>query len=148
MHLVHRALRAMMLMAVSGIAACAAPSEGVQPGSPADVAVASAMTAKEIAKNDAQDTVYGWNFEIVGERARFFACTDEHACNERSVDVPAKSVVAVKHVGRTRPLRADGSELDEADVLRLTLAKGVATSRGGITSDPQHGLTVGGPTKP
>ena len=138
---------AAVAQALSGTAACAAPREGVHAGNPVDVAYASAMTAKELAKSEDHETVYGWNLELVGERARFFACSDEHACGERVVDVPAKAVVAVKRVGRAHPSRADGSQLDETDVLRVTLQKDVTTSRGGVASDPQRGLTVGGPAK-
>jgi hypothetical protein len=146
MHLVARALP-VIVAAVSGMAACAAPREGVHAANPVDVAYASAMTANELAKTKSQETVYGWNLEIVGDRARFFACPKEHACGERIVDVPAKSVLAVKHIGRAHPSRADGSELEETDVLLLTLAKDVTTSRGGVVADPQRGLTVGGPAK-
>ncbi len=147
MHLVVRVL-ALIVATISGVAACAAPREGVHAATPVDVAYAAAMSAKEIAKGETHETAYAWNLQIVGERARFFACPDEHTCGERIVDVPAKSVVAVKRVGRARPFRADGSELDETDVLRLTLTNDVATSRGGVVADPQRGLTVGGPTKP
>ena len=146
MHLAVRALP-VVVAALSGTAACAAPREGVHAGNPVDVAYASAMTAKELAKSKDHETVYGWKLEVVGERARFFECSGEDVCGERIVDVPARSVVAVKPVARVRPTRADGSELEETDVLRLTLARDVTTSRGGVTSDPQRGLTVGGPAK-
>jgi hypothetical protein len=136
----------LLAVVVAGVAACAAPAEGVHPANPVQVAVASAMTAEELAKNK-HETVYGWNLEIVGERATFFACPEEHQCNERRIDVPAKTVLAVKRVGRVHPSGADGSELDEIDVLQLTLAKDAATSRGGVVADPQRGLTMGGRTK-
>jgi hypothetical protein len=34
-----------------------------------------------------------------------------------------------------------------ADVLRVTLANDVTTSRGGVAADPHRGLTVGGAQK-
>jgi len=136
-----------IVMAICGTGACAAPNEGVEPGSPVDVAYASAMTADELAKSKKQETAYGWKLEFVGERARFFACTDERTCGERLVDVPARSVVATQRIGRVQPSRADGTALEETDVLRLTLAKDTGTTRGGVASDPQRGLTVAMPPK-
>ena len=147
MHLDLRGLPVLIVVALSGTAACVAPREGVHAANPVDVAAASVMTANELAKSKDQETLHGWNLEFVGDRARFFACADEHACGEHVVDVPAKSVVAVKRVGRAHPSRADGSQLDETDVLRVTLQKDVTTSRGGVAADPQRGLTVGGPAK-
>ncbi|MBX3208390.1 MAG: hypothetical protein KF764_25315 [Labilithrix sp.] len=135
------------VVVISLLAACAAPNEGVKSGSPVDVAYASALTAKELASTHNPETVYGWKLEIVGERARFFACSDERTCGERVVDVPAKSVVAVARVGRANPSRADGSAFEETDVLRLTLASDVTTSRGGVASDPHRGMVVNVPSK-
>ncbi|HVH46133.1 MAG TPA: hypothetical protein VM925_27475 [Labilithrix sp.] len=140
-------LRALSLVVAVGISACVAPREGVHTAGPAEVVAASAMTADELARSKGQETVYGWKLEIVGERARFFSCTTEHVCGERAVDVPVKSVIATKVVGRVRPSRADGSELEETDVHRLTIASDVQTSRGGVVSDPHRGLTVGAPSK-
>jgi len=136
-----------MVVATAAAGACAAPREGVHAAHPLEVVHASAIAAGEVAKGNDQETVHGWKLEIVGESARFFACSDVDVCNEQLVELPAKSVVAVKHVGRARPVRADGSALEETDVLRLTLAKDVTTSRGGIAADPHRGLVVGGPTK-
>ncbi|MBX3261623.1 MAG: hypothetical protein KIS78_22565 [Labilithrix sp.] len=138
-----RALR--LLVAVPLLAACAAPSEGVRPGTPMHVAQASAMAAEELARGEKRQTAYGWKLEVAGERARFFACADERTCGERVVDVPAKSVVAVARVGRVNPSRADGSALEETDLLRLTLAEDAPTSRGGAASDPHRGMTVSMP---
>ena len=135
------------LAGIAGAGACAAPKEGVHQANPVEAAYAAGMTAAEIAKGPKQETVHGWRFEIVGATARFYACSDVDACSERLVEMPAKSVVAVKHVGRARPVRADGSELEETDVVRLTIAKDVVPSRGGVASDPHRGLVVGGPTK-
>lgn len=140
-------VRALPVAGIVGIAACAAPSEGVHAGNPVDVAYASALTADELAKGKKQETVYGWKLEIAGERARFFACTDDRTCGERVVDVPAERVVAVTRVGRVSPSRADGSTLEQTDVLRLTLGSDVTTSRGGVVSDPQRGMTVNMPPK-
>jgi hypothetical protein len=129
------------------LVACAAPREGVHSASPVDAAIASGMAADELAKGKPSEVVLGWKLEVIGERARFFACTAEDTCGERVVEVPAKSLVAVKTVGRARPKRDDGSSAPETDVLRLTLANDVSTSRGGVASDPHRGLTFGGAQK-
>ena len=105
------------------------------------------MTAQELARTKGQETVYGWKLEIVGERARFFSCKTEDVCGERAVDIPANSVIATKVVARVRPSRADGSELEETDVHRITVASDVHTTRGGVVSDPHRGLTVGATPK-
>ncbi len=129
----------------SALVACVAPREGVHSATPLDAAVASGMAVDELAKAKKQDIVYGWKLEIAGERARFFACTAEDVCGDRVVEVPAKSLVAVKVIGRARPTRDDGSTGEETDVLRVTLANDTATSRGGVVADPHRGLTLGGP---
>jgi hypothetical protein len=89
------------------------------------------MTAKELSHGDQEETVYGWHLEVVGETAKYFACTAEDTCTMRAVEVPAKSLVATKVVRR----------LDDVDVLRLTIARDVSTSRGGVSSDAR-GLVV------
>ena len=145
MHLVR--VLASIIIAIAGAGACAAPREGPSRADPVEAAYAAGMTAAELAKGPKQETVHGWRFEIVGPTARFFACSDVETCSERLVEMPAKSVVAVRHVGRARPVRVDGSELDETDVVRLTIAKEVVPSRGGVATDPHRGLVVGVPAK-
>ncbi|MBX3211863.1 MAG: hypothetical protein KF850_07510 [Labilithrix sp.] len=134
-----------VLVALPLLGACVAPEEGVRPGTALHVAQASAMTAEELAHAKERRTAYGWKLEIAGESARFFACADERTCGDRVVDLPAKSVVAVARVGRVNPSRADGTTLEETDLLRLTLADDAPTSRGGAASDPHRGMTVSMP---
>lgn len=56
-----------------------------------------------------------------------------------------RSLVAVMVVGRTRPMRDDGTTAGETDVVRVTLARDAAQSRGGVAVNLTHGSTVGGP---
>lgn len=105
------------------------------------MAFAGAMTANQLARGASEKTVFGWQLEIIGERARYFACTAENACTFRPVEVPAKSLVAKRVVNRTHPAREDGTSGEEVDVLQLTLAGEVQTTRGGISSDAR-GLVV------
>ena len=137
-----------VILATADLAACVtAPREGVHTPSPVEGATAAVMAAGELAKDAPDEVVLGWKLVVVGDRARFFQCEAEDVCGERPVEVAAKAVVAVKVVGRTRPKRDDGSLVDESDVLRLTIHRATTTSRGGVASDPNRGLTVGGPTK-
>ncbi len=99
------------------------------------------MTAKQLARGASETTGYGWHLEIIGERARYFACTAENACTFRTVEIPAKPLVAKRVVNRTHPARADGTTGEEVDVLQLTFAGEVETTRGGVSSDAR-GLVV------
>jgi hypothetical protein len=123
-------------------AACASPpAERPRAATPYDVAVAGALTANELAHHETEQKVYGWHLEIVGDRARYFACTAEDACTSRPVEISARSLLATKVVNRTRPTREDGSSGDEVDVVLLTLSRDVETTRGGAASDAR-GLVV------
>jgi hypothetical protein len=124
--------------------ACVAPREGVHSATPIEAAVASGMAANELARSKPEQFVLGWKLDVIGDRARFFSCTAEDTCGERLVEVPAKALLAVKIVGRARPLLDDGVTADETDVLRFTIANDVTTSRGGVAADPHRGLTISG----
>ena len=126
---------------------CVSNPEGVRSGTALDVANASAMSAAELAKGPREAVLLGWNLEVTGDRARFFECTAENVCGIRRVEIPAASLTSMKIVARTHPRRADGSDAEETDVVRLTVTRDVKTSRGGFASDPHRGLTVGGPTR-
>ncbi|MDB4937780.1 MAG: hypothetical protein JWP87_4752 [Labilithrix sp.] len=125
-------------------ASCAAPREGVHSATAADAAIASGMAVEELATAKKEQVVLGWKLEVIGDRARFFACSAEDACGERVVEVPAKALLSFKVVGRARPTRDDGTVAEETDVVRVTLAKDTTTSRGGVVADPHRGLTLGG----
>ncbi len=99
------------------------------------------MTAKEVAHSASERTVFGWQLEVIGDRAKYFACTAVDACSSRAVEVAAKLVVATKAVSRTQPTLADGSLGDEVDVLQLTIARDIETTRGGAASDAR-GLVI------
>ncbi len=119
--------------------ACAAPKEGVHDATAVDLATGVGQTARELASAEGKETVLGWNLAFVGDRASFFSCSAEDACDRHRIEVASKAVLAVKVIARTRPAGVDS----ETDVLRLTLARDVTTSRGGIATDPTRGVVTG-----
>jgi hypothetical protein len=122
-------------------AACApTPQEGVHAASPADAVVAGAMVAAQ-PPGETTETVYGWHLEVVGDQAKYFACSAVDACSFRAVQVNASSLVATKVVSRAVPVRDDGTSAEEVDVVRLTISHERPTKRGGVSSDPR-GLVV------
>lgn len=120
------------------LAACAQPP--LQPttssGSPGEGALAAGAAAvaagKQIASPPPDTTALAWKLVIAGGRARFHTCADEQTCGTQIVEIAASDIVATRAVGR----------VDDADVIRLTLAHPLATSRGGSTADAQRGLYV------
>jgi hypothetical protein len=124
-------------------AACVHPrQERPAPGGPYDVAVAGGATAIELAQGKTERTVLGWQLAVRGDRAKYFACSAEDACTADPVEIPAKTLLGVKVIGRARPVHPDGTSGDEVDVLRLTVSREPAgTSRGGMSSDGR-GLIV------
>jgi hypothetical protein len=123
------------------------PNEGVHSATVYDAAAAGAMTTKEVVEKPEDEVVLGWGLEIAGDGAKLRVCRSEDSCGTQVVEVPAKSLASVKTVARARPVGGDGAQLDEVDVLRVTVTRERRTSRGGIASDPAHGIVVGGPTK-
>src|SRR5262245_23360462 len=98
------------------LAACVVPrQEAPRSASAVDAAVAGAVTAHELANQRPEETVYGWQLEIAGERAKYLACTAQEACGQRHVEIATSSLVATKVVGRTRPELTDGTRGDEVD---------------------------------
>ena len=91
---------ALLFAAASGVVRMRRAARGRHSATAVDAAIASGMAVDELANAKGQEVVFGWKLGIVGDRARFFACTAEDACGERLVDVPAKSLLAVKVVGR------------------------------------------------
>lgn len=134
-------LAAPLVALVCGAGCFVARPEGTHSGSPADVAVAGALEAREVAEGAPSETAYGWRLEIVGDRARYYACTAVDACTFRRMDVSAESVRATKVVARVRPTRQDGTTAEEVDVYELTFARELSTTRGGATTDGR-GLLV------
>ena len=131
-----------MLALLFSCAACVTPPvEGARPATPVDAAVAGALSAGEIAHGATKETVYAWHLEVVGDRARYFACSAADACTFRAVEIPARSLAATEVVGRTRPSRGDGAQGDEVDVIRLTVTHDLETKRGGVSADAR-GLVV------
>ena len=123
------------------------PAETPRTANVVDVAVASASAATEVARrHDDDDVVLAWKLEFVGDRARFMLCSGEDACGTRPVEVAAKSILAMKRVGRTRPV-GDTGPLDVVDVLRLTVAREAQLSRGGSAIDPTRGVVLAAPPK-
>lgn len=107
-------------------------------------AAAAGLTAHELATGATTKVVFGWQLEVAGGRARFYACEDETTCGMRRVEVPASEITATSVVGRTRTQQPDGQE-GEQDVIRLTLRHPLArTSRAGEVYDENHGLVFGG----
>jgi hypothetical protein len=142
------AFRLTRVVATAGLLACVTtPKAGVHTATPMDAAIGAGMAADEIARSKGEEVIVGWKLTVIGDRARLFQCTSENTCGERPLDLPASSVVAVKVVGRVRPVRDDGSLASETDVLRVTVARGVTTSRGGVAIDPNRGVSVGGAEK-
>jgi len=125
---------------IGAVACVTAPREGVHPGTAADAVVAGALTADQLGR-DGTKTVYGWHVEVVGDRTRYLTCSTAEACSFRAVEVASSSLVATRVVGRTTPIRDDGTRGDETEVVRLTIADDGATSRGGVSSD-SRGMVV------
>jgi hypothetical protein len=124
------------------LSACIVPrQEAPRQATAYDAAVAGAMTANEVARGAHEENVLAWHLEIIGDEARYFACTAMDACTQRQVRVPARSLAATKIVGRTSPAHEDGSLGDEVDVVQLTFRHDLETTRGGIRSDAR-GLVV------
>ncbi|HVJ90497.1 MAG TPA: hypothetical protein VM580_11895 [Labilithrix sp.] len=117
------------------------PAERPRPASALDAVAAGAVAAGELARGAKKETAFGWHLEIVGDRAKYFACTSEDGCTFRRVEIPAASLLATELVNRTRPVRDDGTVEAEVDVLRLTITHDVTTKRGGVTTD-SRGLVV------
>ena len=135
--------RSAVALALVSVVACAAPrSETPRPGTSYDVAVAGVRTADELAHQRPNETLYGWHLDVSGGRARYFVCTAIDACTFRRAEVAADALIATETVGRARPTREDGSGTgEEVDVVRLTIAHEVTTTRGGVGADAR-GLVV------
>lgn len=118
-----------------------APSDKPRAADAYDVVTAGAMTAGELAKGHPDKSVYGWKVQLGGGRLTYYACSAIDACSQRSMEVPAESLAAMKVVGRARPTLEDGTLGEEIDVVQLTLTKDVQTTRGGASSDAR-GLVV------
>ena len=103
-----------------------------RPADPLDAAVAGALQAQELAEGPPQQTAYGWQLEIVGERARYFVCSAAEVCTFQRVDVPASSLRATKLVARGRA--ADGVDVD---VYELTLVRDDSAARNGALWVPR-----------
>lgn len=122
-------------------AACVtAPREGVHPATPADAIVAGALAASEL-QGETKETVFGWQLEVVGGKAKYYACTALDACSFRPVTIDVSALVATKVVSRVSPIRDDGTSAPEVDVVQLTLARERTTKRGGVSTDPR-GIVV------
>jgi hypothetical protein len=135
-------------LALTSLCACTVvPSTTTRSATPVDAALAAGSSANEIAQGSPDAVVFGWHLELIGETARFYRCDDATTCGMRLIEVPAKDVIATKVVGRARPTGADQTALPETEVLRITVARPLTTSRGGAAYDANRGLVVGGSSR-
>lgn len=125
-----------VLLALALVACAPSPlPPSTSPASPGEGALAggfaAAAAAKQIANPPPDTMALARKLVIAGGRARFQTCTDEQTCGTQTIEISASDIVATKVVAR----------IDDADVIRLTLAHPLATTRGGSTGyDAQRGL--------
>ena len=91
------------------------------PGTAAEAAVRTAMKASE--KGPAPvPTALGWDVHVAAGRFAWRACASPTDCSASPREREADDVLALRPVGRARPVLSDGSVADETEVFELTLA--------------------------